>query len=98
MPTLRCEMTRIVRAASTGPARQTGSQVFAVLNGSGHVGVGDQTFSLEHGDIFVVPSWCHYSIHADNQLDLFVCSDAPTLRALSLFREADVQTCPGVTR
>jgi gentisate 1,2-dioxygenase len=92
MPTLRCEMTRILPAASTGPARQTGSQVFAVLNGSGQVDVGDQTFNLECGDIFVVPSWCHYSIHAGDQLDLFACSDAPALRALALFREANAQT------
>ncbi|WP_285032751.1 cupin domain-containing protein [Mycolicibacterium sp. lyk4-40-TYG-92] len=87
MPTLRCEMTRILPGASSEPARQTGAQVFGVLNGSGHVDVEDQTFSLESGDIFVVPSWSTYLIHADAQLDVFVCSDAPVLQALSLFRQ-----------
>jgi len=87
MPTLRCEMTRILAGASSEPARQTGAQVFGVLNGSGHAGVEDQTFSLESGDIFVVPSWSTYLLHADTELDVFICSDAPVLQALSLFRQ-----------
>jgi gentisate 1,2-dioxygenase len=33
-----------------------------------------------------VPSWSAWQVHAAAELDLFTCSDAPVLQALSLFR------------
>jgi gentisate 1,2-dioxygenase len=86
MPTLRCEMTRLRAETSSVPTRQTGSRVMAVLNGEGRVDVGGQTFGLDLGDVFVVPSWNVCRLHADTELDLFACSDAPALEVLSLFR------------
>ncbi len=91
MPTLRCEMTRM-RAGATAPTqRQTGSQVVAVLNGSGRARVAERSFDLEAGDIFVVPSWAPWDMKADMGLDVFVTSDAPVLEALALHRSEIVE-------
>ena len=94
MPTLRCEMTRLLTETSSVSTRQAGSRVMAVLNGQGRVDIGAQTFSLDRGDVFVVPSWNTCRLHADADLDLFACSDAPVLEALSLFRSEVVGEMP----
>ncbi|OUS94388.1 cupin domain-containing protein [Rhodococcus sp. NCIMB 12038] len=90
MPTLRCEMRRLLAGASTPTDRQTGSRVCAVLNGSGRVDIGEASFTLAAGDIFVVPSWATHRVHADRDLDIFTTSDAPVLDALSLYRSEQV--------
>lgn len=90
MPTLRCEMQRLVAGASTPGDRQTGSRVCAVLSGSGRVDIADQTFALAPGDIFVVPSWATHRLHAELDLDIFTTSDAPVLEALALYRSEQV--------
>ncbi|WP_432838495.1 cupin domain-containing protein [Dactylosporangium sp. CA-092794] len=87
MPTLRCEMTRVRPGARTAPGRQTGSRVGTVLNGDGVVHIGDETFEVGPGDIFVVPSWAEFCLTAGAQLDAFTTSDAPVLDALGLYRE-----------
>jgi gentisate 1,2-dioxygenase len=92
MPTLRCEMTRLEAHTTSTANRQTGSRASAVLNGQGRVDIGDQTFSLEPGDIFVVPSWTRHQLHANARLDLFTCSDAPVLEVLSLFRSEIIKS------
>jgi gentisate 1,2-dioxygenase len=86
MPTLRCEMRRLRAGATTAADRQTGTRVCAVFDGTGSVNVGDQTYDLGVGDIFVVPSWATHCLHADSTLDIFATSDAPVLEALGLYR------------
>jgi gentisate 1,2-dioxygenase len=90
MPTMRCEMERIVAGRTTATARQTGGQVTCVLHGTGRIRLGAgkqaQDFDVEPGDIVAVPSWVPRSVSADTELDLFTTSDAPVLEALGLFR------------
>lgn len=86
MPTMRCEMRRLRAGHQGAPARQTGSRVATVLNGTGTAVVGDQRFDLEPGDVFVVPSWTWYGLDATDELDVFSVSDAPVLQALGLWR------------
>ncbi len=88
MPTLRCEMRRIVAGHRTMADQQTGTRVCAVLNGAGTARLAGQEFALSPGDVFVVPSWCQHQIEADSTLDIFTTSDAPVLDALGLFRRA----------
>ena len=89
MPTMRCEMNRL-RAGNRGhTAKRTGSRVVMVFQGHGSARVGAETFQLDPGDIFVVPSWAEYGLEADGQLDVFSTSDAPILEALGLYREMD---------
>lgn len=94
LPTIRAEMHRVARGAETAPVRETGSSVYQVFDGSGTVTVGDRTWSVTRGDLFVVPSWEPFSARSEagstdsdsGGLDLFRFSDAPVFEALQLDR------------
>jgi gentisate 1,2-dioxygenase len=85
---------RIARGAATTPVRETGSSVYQVFDGSGVVTVGDNTWSVTCGDLFVVPSWRPFSVRSEagrsdsdsGALDLFRFSDTPVFEALRLNR------------
>jgi len=94
MSTIRAEFHRIVRGSETAPVSETGSSVYAVFDGSGTVTVGDTTWSVTRGDLFVVPSWQGFSARSEagstdsdeRALDLFRFSDSPVFEALHLDR------------
>jgi gentisate 1,2-dioxygenase len=94
LPTIRAEFHRIARGAETAPVRETGSSVYQVFDGSGVVTVGESTWSVGRGDLFVVPSWEPFSARSEagatdsdqGALDLFRFSDAPVFDALGLRR------------
>ncbi|MEU8276592.1 cupin domain-containing protein [Microbispora bryophytorum] len=95
LPTIRAEVHRVARGSETAPVRETGSSVYQVFDGSGTVTVGDHTWSVTRGDLFVVPSWEPFSVRSeagatdsDSQaLDLFRFTDAPVFEALRLNRQ-----------
>lgn len=95
LPTIRAEFHRIARGAQTAPVRETGSSVYQVFDGSGTVTVGDKSWSVTRGDLFVVPSWEPFSAESEagttdsdsGALDLFRFSDAPVFEALQLNRQ-----------
>ncbi len=85
LPTIRAEFHRLAPDASTVPGREVGSSVFQVFDGDGSVSVGDQTWQVAAGDLFVVPSWVTITATASSTgLDLFRFSDSPILEALNL--------------
>ncbi|GAA4719657.1 cupin domain-containing protein [Phytohabitans rumicis] len=94
LPTIRAQFHRVRRGAETAPRRETGSSVYQVFDGSGRVRVGDVSWSVQRGDLFVVPSWMPLSVRSEasasdsdsGALDLFQFSDAPILAKLNLFR------------
>lgn len=94
LPTIRAEMHRIATGVDTAPVRETGSSVYQVFDGAGTVTVGDHTWSVNRGDLFVVPSWEPFSVRSQasrsdsdsGALDLFRFSDAPVFEALGLDR------------
>jgi gentisate 1,2-dioxygenase len=94
LPTIRTEVHRIARGSETAPARETGSSVFQVFDGSGVVTVGDARWTVTRGDLFVVPSWTSFSARSEagstdsdsGALDLFRFSDSPLFEALQLNR------------
>lgn len=94
LPTIRAEFHRIARGADTAPVRETGSSVYQVFDGSGVVTVGDTSWTVTRGDLFVVPSWQPLSVKSEagatdsdeGALDLFRFSDAPVFEALKLDR------------
>ena len=98
LSTIRVEMHRIARGAQTSPVRETGSSVYAVFDGSGTVSVGDASWSVTRGDLFVVPSWQPFSVSSQagatdsesGALDLFRFSDSPVFEALQLDRRETV--------
>ncbi|MER7705994.1 cupin domain-containing protein [Kitasatospora sp. NPDC097605] len=94
LPTIRAQFHRITAGTETAPHRETGSSVYQVFDGSGRVTVGDRSWAVTRGDLFVVPSWQSLSIRSEasasdsdsGALDLFQFSDAPILTKLNLFR------------
>ncbi|MFE5393397.1 cupin domain-containing protein [Streptomyces sp. NPDC056568] len=94
LPTIRAEFHRLARGAETAPVRETGSSVYQVFDGSGVVTVGDRSWTVSRGDLFVVPSWEPFSARSEagatdsdeGALDLFRFSDAPVFEALKLDR------------
>ncbi|MGI5489780.1 cupin domain-containing protein [Microtetraspora malaysiensis] len=94
LPTIRAQFHRITAGTETAPHRETGSSVYQVFDGSGRVTVGDHSWTVTRGDLFVVPSWQPLSIRAEasasdsdsGALDLFQFSDAPIFTKLNLFR------------
>lgn len=67
--------------------RATDGTVFSVVEGSGRVTIGTQTFELAPKDIFVVPPWEPYRFEATNECVLFSYSDRAAQEALGFFRE-----------
>lgn len=89
LPTIRTEMHRLRGGATTRERREVGSSVFQVFDGRGRVIVADRHWTVSRGDLFVVPSWQPFTVHADPaapSLDLFRFSDAPIFEALHLAR------------
>jgi gentisate 1,2-dioxygenase len=90
LPTIRAEMHRLRAGASTRTWREVGSSVFQVFDGRGTVRVGERTWTVGRGDMFVVPSWVPMSAQAeadaDAALDLFRFGDAPIFEALHAHR------------
>ncbi|MBB1152199.1 MULTISPECIES: cupin domain-containing protein [Amycolatopsis] len=95
LPTIRAEFHRVARGTETAPVRETGSSVCQVFDGSGTVTVGDTSWAVSRGDLFVVPSWQPFSVKSESgaadsdsgALDLFRFSDAPVFEALHLDRQ-----------
>lgn len=88
LPTMRTEMHRVRAGGATRVHREVGSSVFQVFDGSGTVTVGERTWQVARGDLFVVPSWQPFSAQASaaGALDLFRFSDAPIFEALHSHR------------
>lgn len=89
LPTMRVEMHRVRAGARTVAGQEVGSSVYQVFDGSGAVSVGNRTWTVQRGDMFVVPSWARFQADAasgEQSLDLFRFSDAPIHLALHAHR------------
>ena len=93
LPTIRAQFHRVAPGTQTAPLRETGSSVYQVFDGSGQITVGDYSWPVTRGDLFVVPSWVPFSARSEasasdsdsGALDLFQFSDAPIFAKLNLF-------------
>jgi gentisate 1,2-dioxygenase len=88
LPTLGCEMARLVEGKRTRPVRKVGSSVYVVFRGRGVSVVDGVEFEWAAGDSFVVPSWAVVEHQAAEPADIFAIDDRPLLERLALFREA----------
>ncbi len=89
MPTLRTEFHRLAAGTETATVSEVGSTVVQVFDGVGSVTVGEHSWSVERGDLFVVPSWQPLTIRSEGGLDLFRFSDTPVFEALNLHRRQE---------
>jgi len=86
LPTIRAEFHRLRPGASTTEGREVGSSVFQVFEGRAEVAVGEQRWTVERGDVFVVPSWQSLTVVSAAGVDLFRFSDSPIMERLGLAR------------
>jgi gentisate 1,2-dioxygenase len=63
------------------------TSVWQVFEGNGHVVLAGRRQPMTTGDLFVAPSWIHWSLEADSGLDLFRFTDAPIIEKLRYQRE-----------
>jgi gentisate 1,2-dioxygenase len=89
MPTIACHM-QLLRPGEQTPARRRVCRTnYHVVEGAGYSVVGGQLLNWEDKDVFTVPTWtfCGHVNTADRPAFLFSFSDAPVMRALSLYRD-----------
>ncbi|MGI4814364.1 MAG: gentisate 1,2-dioxygenase [Janthinobacterium lividum] len=87
MPTMATMISLLPEGFATKPYRSTDSTVFVVVEGSGTLQAGDETFNLSPQDVCVVPGWMTYTLKADKDLVLFRFSDRVAQEKLGFFRE-----------
>ena len=89
MPTIACHMQLLRPGEKTRARRHICCTNYHVVEGAGYSTVGDQRLDWEDKDVFTVPTWTFYE-HVnggDRPAFLFSFSDAPVMKALSLYRE-----------
>jgi gentisate 1,2-dioxygenase len=90
MPTMATMIRLLPKGFASRGYRSTDSAVFIVVEGRGHVEVGGARFDLAAHDVFVVPGWMAYTLHAAEDLVLFSYSDRVAHEKLGFFREEAV--------
>jgi gentisate 1,2-dioxygenase len=89
MPTIACHMQLLRPGEMTGACRRVCCTNYHVVEGAGFSIVGDRRLDWEDKDVFTVPTWTfHEHVNSgDRPAFLFSFSDAPVMKALSLYRE-----------
>ena len=89
MPTIACYMQLLRPGEQTRACRRVCCANYHVVEGTGYSMVGGRRLDWEDKDVFTVPTWTfHEHInHGDRLAFLFSFSDAPVMKALSLYRE-----------
>lgn len=89
LPTMDAFLQRLDPGVELAPHRHSSSAIYMGVEGKGALTVDGQTFTWEPYDVIVVPAWAKHSHKAlgNGPAVLFSYSNAPTMRALSLYRE-----------
>jgi gentisate 1,2-dioxygenase len=89
MPTIACYMQLLRPGEKTRASRRVCCTNNHVVEGAGYSMVGGRRLDWEDKDVFTVPTWTfHEHINSgDRPAFLFSFSDAPVMKALSLYRE-----------
>jgi gentisate 1,2-dioxygenase len=89
MPTIACHMQLLRPDEKTKARRRVCCTNYHVVEGAGYSVVGDQRLDWEDKDVFTVPNWtfCEHVNKGDRPAFLFSFSDAPVMKALSLYRD-----------
>ena len=88
MPTIACHMQLLRPGEKTKAWRRVCRTNYHLVEGVGYSIVGDQRLDWEDKDVFTVPTWtfCEHVNSGDRPAFLFSFSDAPVMKALSLYR------------
>src|SRR5690606_4951543 len=87
-PTLSYLAQLLRPGEATQPYRQTASQVFFVLEGSGHTDVDGERLEWEKNDFFVAPShrWRSHVNTGPGDAILYSYTDAPLIKKIGMYR------------
>ena len=88
MPTIACHMQLLRPGEKTRARRCVCCTNYHVVEGAGYSMVGGRRLDWEDKDVFTVPTWtlCRHVNSGDRRAFLFSFSDAPVMKALSLYR------------
>lgn len=89
MPTIACRMRLLRPGETTRANRRVSCTNYHVVEGSGYSVIGRTRLDWDDKDVFTVPTWT-FEEHVncgDRPAFLFSFSDAPVMKALSLYRE-----------
>jgi gentisate 1,2-dioxygenase len=86
-PTMAAFMQWLPKRHAGARYRSTDGTVFCVVEGKGAVSIGETRREFAPHDIFVVPSWEFYRLHAETDCVLFSYSDRAAQEALGFWRE-----------
>ncbi len=87
MPTMGAQLALLPQGFAGERYRATDGTIFVCVEGEGVTRIADKEFAWSPGDVFVAPSWQHYSHAASRDLVLFSISDRPAQEALGIWRE-----------
>ncbi|HET9580972.1 MAG TPA: gentisate 1,2-dioxygenase [Usitatibacter sp.] len=87
MPTMATTIRMLPPGFSTRAYRSSDSLVSIVVEGTGALEAGGERLDLSPHDVFVVPGWIPYSIHARDEMVVFSYSDRVAQEKLGFFRE-----------
>jgi gentisate 1,2-dioxygenase len=89
MPTIACDMQLLRPGEKTQAGRRVCCTNYHVVEGTGYSIVGGRRLDWEDKDVFTVPTWtfAEHVNSGDRPAFLFSFSDAPVMKALSLYRE-----------
>ncbi len=87
MPTIGAFIQLLPRGFKSNPYRSTDGTIYSVVEGTGTVIIGDESFTFAPRDTFVVPSWQPLRFETQDEAVLFSYSDRPAQIALGLLRE-----------
>jgi gentisate 1,2-dioxygenase len=89
MQTIACWIQLLRPGEKTQPRRRVCCTNYHVVEGAGHSLVDGQRLEWEDKDVFTVPTWtfAEHVNSGDRPAFLFSFSDAPVMKALSLYRE-----------
>ena len=89
MPTIACHMQLLRPGEKTQARRRVCCTNYHVVEGAGYSMVGGQQLDWEDKDVLTVPTWTFFEHvnSGDRPAFLFSFSDAPVMKALSLYRD-----------
>ena len=90
LPTMASFLQRLKPGQKTEPHRHSVSAVYLAVEGYGRTTIEGKTYEWSPGDVFALPTWLwheHENRSASEDAILFSFTDAPVMKAMSLYRE-----------
>ena len=90
LPTMASFLQRLKPGQRTEPHRHSSSAIYLGVEGVGQTTIEGKVYEWTPGDVFALPTWCwhtHENLSASEDAILFSFTDAPVMKALSLYRE-----------